>query len=342
MSTPQPVRIVGGGVAGLSLGIALRRAEIPTEIFEAGDYPRHRVCGEFIAGLSDDTIKLLGIRPIFAGAVVHRSVTWFVQERPVGRQKLPSPALGLSRFALDDRLATLFVAEGGILSVKTRFKSTTPEEGVVWACGHRNGEGSPWLGLKLHARDLTVEGGLELHLGEGAYVGLSSVEDGWVNVCGLFRRRRCLSFARGDALSAYLVACGLDALAERLESAKIRPESRCAVAGLSFDQRVKEDVHLRLGDACAMTPPFTGNGMAMAFTSASLAVAPLVRWARGEQTWATTKHKIHELLRDKFRVRLVSAATLHPFLTNRTLQSPLKRIKHAELLPLTTLYRLTH
>ena len=51
MTAVQSVRIVGGGLAGLSLGIGLRRAGVSTEIFEAGDYPRHRVCGEFVTGL---------------------------------------------------------------------------------------------------------------------------------------------------------------------------------------------------------------------------------------------------------------------------------------------------
>ena len=53
---PQPsIEIVGGGLAGLSLGVALRREGVPVTLFEAGDYPRHRVCGEFIAGLAETT-----------------------------------------------------------------------------------------------------------------------------------------------------------------------------------------------------------------------------------------------------------------------------------------------
>ena len=50
MPAAKPIQIVGGGLAGLTLGIALRKKEIPVAIFEAGNYPRHRVCGEFISG----------------------------------------------------------------------------------------------------------------------------------------------------------------------------------------------------------------------------------------------------------------------------------------------------
>ena len=45
----KPITIAGGGVAGLALGVALAQRGIPVELFDKGAYPRHRVCGEFIA-----------------------------------------------------------------------------------------------------------------------------------------------------------------------------------------------------------------------------------------------------------------------------------------------------
>ena len=59
--TSRLIEIIGGGLAGLSLGIALRRAGVPVALHEAGAYPRHRVCGEFIAGLEGSTIERLGL-----------------------------------------------------------------------------------------------------------------------------------------------------------------------------------------------------------------------------------------------------------------------------------------
>ena len=342
MSALQPIRIVGGGLAGLSLGIALRKAGVPTEIFEAGVYPRHRVCGEFITGLSDDTIEQLGIGPAFTGAGSHGSVTWFVREHSIGRQALPAPARALSRFTLDASLAELFIAGGGRLSTQTRFNPTPHTPGIVLASGRQADSSSPWLGLKLHARNLASTDELEFHLGDGAYVGMSAVEEGWTNVCGLFRRRHGLLFDRDDALPAYLRACGLNTLAERLAIATIRPASRCAVAGFAFDRHVKKDIGIRLGDACAMIPPFTGNGMAMALASAALAIAPLTAWSRGEQAWDDVVHTIHEALRNEYRLRLAGASILHPFLLIRTLQSIFASVAHAGFLPITTLYRLTH
>ncbi len=91
MTSPKTVQIIGGGLAGLSLGIALRKAGVPVRIFEANDYPRHRVCGEFVAGLHADTIGKLGIALAFEGAGSHECVTWFWRERILSRQTLPRP-----------------------------------------------------------------------------------------------------------------------------------------------------------------------------------------------------------------------------------------------------------
>jgi 2-polyprenyl-6-methoxyphenol hydroxylase-like FAD-dependent oxidoreductase len=196
--------------------------------------------------------------------------------------------------------------------------------------------------LKLHARNLATTDDLEFFLGDGAYVGLSSVEDGWINVCGLFRRRPGLQFDRDEALPAHLRASGLTGLAERLAAAEVRPGSRCAVAGFSFDRRVTVDEGVWLGDACATIPPFTGNGMAMAFIGAAVALDPLVAWSHGGISWSETSRCVQAALRQKFHSRLSSAAFLHPFLLKPTLQRCLGGAMRTGILPITTLYRCLH
>ena len=54
--------IAGGGLAGLVLGIALRDREIPVVLHEAGRYPRHRVCGEFLSGNGPALLEALAGR----------------------------------------------------------------------------------------------------------------------------------------------------------------------------------------------------------------------------------------------------------------------------------------
>mgnify|MGYP001386703205 CR=1 FL=1 len=71
MASLKPITIVGGGLAGLTLGIGLRRRGVPVAIWEAGHYPRHRVCGEFISGRGQETLTRLGLRELLdrAGAI---------------------------------------------------------------------------------------------------------------------------------------------------------------------------------------------------------------------------------------------------------------------------------
>lgn len=341
MTSLKPIEIIGGGLAGLALGNALCRAGVPVAVFEAAGYPRHRVCGEFITGLAPATIERLHLGPHLAGASEHRDIAWFHRHRFLRTQRLPTPALGISRHTLDARLAEAFVAAGGDLHTHTRVNDETAPPGRVFARGRRRHRHSSWLGLKIHARGLDVSSDLELHLGDHAYVGLTRVEGDRVNLCGIFRQRELA--ARGVALlPAYLRAVGLDGLAGRLEGSEQDTTSFCAVAAVGFDRQTRSSDRLELGDTAAMIPPFSGNGMAMAFQGAELALGPLLDYARGDRAWPATVRSVNAALHRKFRRRLASAAVLHPFLLHPVRQRWLAAVTCIHLLPLRPLYAALH
>lgn len=340
MTSPKTIEIIGGGLAGLSLGLALRREGVPVTIHEAGAYPRHRVCGEFITGLSATTISRLQLAPFLADALRHHEVAWFINGRPPSIQRLPASALGLSRHTLDARLAKAFVTAGGDLRMNARITDNSPRPGRIFTTGRRQGR-SPWIGLKIHALDLPLERDLELHLGEQVYVGLTRVAKGRVNICGLFHRRK-LSATGGELILRHLEAAGLSALASRLRQAEFDATSFSAVAALSFDARVPGSPRLQLGDACAMIPPFTGNGMAMAFQGAEIALPPLLAYARGQCDWRITDRLIRASLRNRYRLRLASARLLHPYLLQHSRQRLLSTLVRARLLPFRFFYAMLH
>ena len=64
------VTIVGGGIAGLSAGIALRQRGVPVTVIESKEYPRHKVCGEFISGRGLEILARIGIDAFKLGVPV--------------------------------------------------------------------------------------------------------------------------------------------------------------------------------------------------------------------------------------------------------------------------------
>ncbi len=138
----KPITIVGGGLAGLTLGIGLRQRGMPVTLEEAGHYPRHRVCGEFINGRGLETLERLGLRDLIdhAGAMGANTAAFFATTRSTGPQRLPTPAICLSRFTLDATLAKKFRALGGELLEGVRREGKDNSEGIC------SGDGPPGTG----------------------------------------------------------------------------------------------------------------------------------------------------------------------------------------------------
>jgi flavin-dependent dehydrogenase len=334
----KAVVIAGGGLSGLSLGLALRKSGVPVEIREAGSYPRHRVCGEFISGVSSATLEKLGVRQAMSDAWLHDRVLWCREGRELLRAELPEPAWAISRWRLDERLRALFEAAGGVMRSGVR-EPRVAREGLVWAAG-RIPSRSPWVGLKGHFLGLEMDGGLEMHLGSNGYVGLTPVEDGRVNVCGLFRVDRGISARGVEWLLAYLEAGGNASLVRRLRRAEADAASFSGVAGFQLGMQEAEEGMCAVGDAWGMIPPFTGNGMSMAFEGAELAVEPLVAWAEGRRGWREVVTEVRAAGQAKFRRRLRSALVMQRVLMHGCGQDFMESLAERGWLPFRPMLRM--
>jgi flavin-dependent dehydrogenase len=333
----QSITIHGGGLAGLSLAIALRARGTPVTVIEAGTYPRHRVCGEFISGVTTATLDSLGIAGLFDDARRHLSLAWHDRDRLFLTKNLPHPALGISRHALDARLRDRLVARGGVVVTGTRARPQ-PAEGCVWAAGRRPRPGR-WIGLKAHVR-IPTGADLEMHSGTTGYAGLAGVEDGWTNVCGLFLTDRAIRAKGRGLLPAYLEAGGCVRLARMLREAEWRDGSFTSVAGFELGRQPAVPGLLCVGDSESMIPPFTGNGMSMAFQAAAHALDPLDAWAAGRASWPDTLRVTRTRLRHAFRLRLAAASLAHRALLHTGMREALASLAAARLLPFHPLLRL--
>ena len=330
MSPRKPITIVGGGLAGLTLGIGLRQRGVPVTIWEAGKYPRHRVCGEFISGNGQAVLERLGLLARFeqAGAVRARTVMFVCGANRSPVRQLAAPALCLSRHAMDTLLAESFQQLGGELLVNTRWTSGESHEGVVHAAGRRtqSAKRNPrWFGVKAHvsrASPVNLEADLEMHLSPDGYIGVNRINGGEVNVCGLFRVRQgnCQPGSKPDWLRGETGSL----LHERLAAAEFEADSFCSVAGLQLKpQRAAAKKECCIGDTLTMTPPVTGNGMSMAFESAEMAVEPLAAYSQGKLNWTQARQQIARRCDAAFSRRLAWARFLQWMMISPALQSRL-------------------
>lgn len=344
----RPITIVGGGLAGLTLGIALRQRNVSVHIQEALRYPRHRVCGEFICGRGLESLRRLGLLRLLheAGGRPAHNFALFMGARELLPRDIPSygpeagdsspiaKALCVSRWALDAALAAEFERLGGVIRHERYHPpgGTSPQngavkptpEGTVDATGRKipqkappGAEGWRWTGIKAHARNVTLSADLELHFFPDGYVGLCRLAGEEVNVCALFRHRAALpDLARNwkQELARRL------SLKERLERAHWVDDSFCAVAGLDFRS---VSTPCRIGDALGMLPPFTGNGMSAAFESAELATEPLAAYAKGAESWDEACRVIMLASEARFKHRHLWGRLIHPIFFHPATRGPL-------------------
>ncbi len=308
------VTIVGGGLAGLTLGIGLRQRGVPVTVWEAGRYPRHRVCGEFISGSGQGSLARLGLLGGLqkAGACSAGTAAFFAGQAMIAARPLPEAAWCVSRFVLDEWLAREFQRLGGDLRSGARWTGEFGT-GIVRASGRRAepvANGWRLFGLKVHARGVKLTADLEMHFVSSGYVGLCRLAGGEVNICGLFRSPAAVP-GLAQHWRDWLGGPAESVLHARLADAQFDEDSFCSVAGLGLHpQRANQRNDCCVGDALTMIPPVTGNGMSMAFESAELAIEPLAKFSRGDLSWSRAQQELAWRCDRKFTSRLRWAACL--------------------------------
>lgn len=285
------IHVVGGGPAGSAAAIAALQEGAHVVIREKSKLPRHKVCGEF---LSPGVVPLLGTlgleRDFFAGrpAAMRRMVLRI--GRTAKKATLPETAWGLSRYSLDDlmlRHATVLGAE------LVRARADDRVRPVVMAAGRGAGEpgkGDRLFGFKAHFAGPSDDS-VELYFFGGCYMGVSPVENGLTNVCGLGPERELSRF--GFDIDEMVAAA--PAMRERLGGLR-RTIPWLNTGPLIFRNHfcdaMNESVY-PAGDALSFVDPFTGSGMLSAVLSGRLAGRAAARAAPVTEYVAQCRRELH-------------------------------------------------
>lgn len=267
LKTPvHEIDVIGGGPAGAMAAIAALHAGARVRLLEKSTFPRHKVCGEF---LSPAVLTMLE-RAECAGAflalrpAVLRSMVLHFGSRVV-RHPLPEEAYGLSRSALDQLLLDTAVARGADVIRESQTHKTSRRP-VVLAHGRAvvDRGGQRLFGFKAHFQG-PIDDDVSLFFFDGCYVGVSAVEGGAVNVCGLaperllqeccFRPEHLLS--RCDALQTRMT--GFQQSFDWLITGPL-------VTGWAPIDTSESRVY-PAGDALGFIDPFTGSGILNAISS---------------------------------------------------------------------------
>src|SRR5215208_5508019 len=106
------VAVIGGGLAGLALGIQSARAGYKTVLFEKEKYPFHKVCGEYISFESWNFLEDMGVPLSQMKLPLIKTLLITAPNGKQLEQDLPLGGFGLSRYKLDGMLAEIAKANG--------------------------------------------------------------------------------------------------------------------------------------------------------------------------------------------------------------------------------------
>ena len=212
------VVVVGAGLAGSSIAAALAQRGWDVLLVERDRFPRHKVCGEFLSPEAQHSLQGLGLHEEVAalGPVSLHAAAITAPGGATVNMALPADAWGLSRYALDARLAaavercggevwqgavvTGAVCDGDEYLLQLRCRGVPNQQAaqsiraraVIMACGRHSSAALPprttarettkrgWrncVGLKVHYRNVRMDPRVELYLFPGGYVGINPVED---------------------------------------------------------------------------------------------------------------------------------------------------------------------
>jgi flavin-dependent dehydrogenase len=270
-----PHVVIGGGVSGLAAANRLLDKGERVRLLEAGTYPQHRVCGEFLSPECLPLLETWGIRPAYE---IKKAVfKWGKKEIILPFEQ---PAGTLPRTELERQLLQRAVELGADISTGTAVDAIDPgtphtltlSTGETIKTSHltvsagRAFQPKPemaFTGMKAHFRHEHPIDTLTMRVCEGGYYGIAPVAPGIVNV-------------------AILSELGTD-LRDQLDLGEPCDPGWITTQVPLFGHRTTPSWNscTFIGDARAAIPPATGLGLTSALLSdraPPIAIGKMLHW----------------------------------------------------------------
>lgn len=325
--------IIGGGPAGAAAAATFAGAGQAVTLLERTLAPADKVCGDFLSGETIAALRLLGCDAAALGAQpIHR--IRLCHGNVIAVADLPFAAAGLSRRTLDAALLRLAEVRGatvlrgaivrhldiaaGEMRVQADSVGTIATNSVIVATGKhdlrghgRSGRDAGSVGLKMYlrlspAQQAELCGHVELVLFPGGYAGLLAVEDGRAVLCATLDAGRFAAIGGTWMRLHDSLIRESRHLADRLRDAAPLLDRPLAVARVPYGYLHRPSAAdpaglFRVGDQAATIPSLTGDGVAIALFSGTLAARTWLRQG--------TARDYHRQLRDRllWQMRLASA-----------------------------------
>lgn len=342
------VAIIGGGLAGLALSIDLKKRGRSVAVIEKGDYPRHKVCGEYISMESHN--YLMSICPPLA-AIKLPAISNF--KLTSGKTKSFTTALdlggfGISRYLLEDMLFKEAEKQGVVFMLNTKAQDIVAAEteytvktnkgdiisGLVCnATGRKSNmktvkpsNGVNYVGIKYHVKLNRKPDTIEIHNFPGGYCGISNIEDDKACLCYIVNSKNLNSVNNSIPELERTYLYKNKSLEQIFTTAEFIFKEPVTVSGINF--LIKEPVtadSFYLGDSAGSMAPIVGNGMSMGLRSAAVLATHIDQYFWGTISKQQLIANYSNFWRGEFSSRIKLSRYLqklseYPFLTRRTIE----------------------
>jgi hypothetical protein len=297
MKTIVDVAVIGGGLAGLTSAIHLSKFGYKVILIEKNEFPKHKVCGEYISNEVLPYFQWLGLEISSLNPSNISKIEFSTGSGKTISGELPLGGFGISRYNLDHYLSQKAIEYGCKIIQDTvtdiqfnadKFYISTlnnlqiQSKITLGAFGKRSNldqkmnrnfiqKKSPWLAVKAHYSGVFPNDLVGLHNFKGGYCGVSKVENDAINVCYLvdydtFKKYRNIDHFQTEVMYKN------PHLKNIIETSEMLFDKPLTISQISFEKKNSIENHiLMIGDTAGLIHPLCGNGMAMAIHSAKIA-----------------------------------------------------------------------